>query len=293
MMAMFTIALTADLHYGTRHPAGAEATRALIADLYATPPDLLILAGDIGAGDEFERCLQLFRDLPSQKALVPGNHDIWVRPGDPRGDSLAVYRDYLPRIAAEQGFHYLDREPLVLPDMGLAIVGSMNWYDYSWVLDRLPAMAADWEDRLRTKRFLRGRHNDANYVRWPLTDVTFTQEIIAELTAQLERALKWVPAAMLVTHHPPFRGLNYPKQQPLELDGLLWEAFSGNLALERLIEQHGDRIPFAFCGHTHYAREAQLGPTRGINIGGDYHFKRLVRVAWPTGAVQTTQFGES
>src|SRR6266478_4115613 len=140
---MFTIALTADLHYGTRHPAGAKATQALIADLFAEPPDLLVLAGDIGAGDEFERCLDLFTELPSQKALVPGNHDIWVRNDDPRGDSLAVYREHLPRVAAAHGFHYLDHGPLVLPDAGLAVVGSINWYDYSWALDRLPRLAAD------------------------------------------------------------------------------------------------------------------------------------------------------
>lgn len=290
---MFRIALTADLHYGTRHTAGADATQALIADLFADPPDLLVLAGDIGAGDEFERCLDLFADLPSQKALVPGNHDIWVRYDDPRGDSLAVYRDYLPRIAAERGFHYLDHGPLVLPDVGLAVVGSINWYDYSWAQDRLPALADDWQDRLRTKRFLRGRHNDANYVRWNTDDETFTREAVAALAAHLKRALKWVPAAMLVTHHPPFRGLNYPKKEPLELDGLLWEAFSGNRALERLLEEHGDRVPLAFCGHTHFARESHFGPTRGINIGGDYHFKRLIRVDWPTGRVRTTQYGES
>ena len=49
----------------------------------------------------------------------------------------------------------------------------------------------------------------------------------------------------------------------------------------------------AFCGHTHFARESQFGSTRGINIGGDYHFKRLVRLEWPTGTVQASQFGEA
>lgn len=289
---MFNVALTADLHYGTRHPAGAEATRELIADLYAAPPDLLILAGDIGAGDEFDRCLEQFDRLPCQKALVPGNHDIWVRADDERGDSLAVYREHLPRLAAAHGFHYLDHEPLVLPDIGLAVVGSINWYDYTWAVDRLPALADDWRERLRTKRFLRGRHNDANYVRWELDDERFTRQVVDALSANLARALAWVPAALLVTHHPPFRGLNYPRAEPPNLDGLLWEAFSGNRMLERLIEENGPRIPFAFCGHTHRGRENHLGPTRGINIGGDYHFKRLIRLEWPSGHMRASQFGE-
>ena len=289
---MFRIAITADLHYGTRRSAGTAATQALVADLFADPPDLLVLAGDIGAGEEFERCLDLFAKLSGQKALVPGNHDIWVLWDDPRGDSLAVYREHLPRVAAERGFHYLDSGPLVLPDVGLAVVGSINWYDYSWALDRLPHYADDWQERLSSKRFVRGRHNDANYVRWNTNDGAFTHDVVAALAAHLTSALKWVPAALLVTHHPPFRGLNYPRKEPLDLDGLLWEAFSGNRAVEVLLETNAERVPFAFCGHTHFAREANFGPTRGVNIGGDYHFKRLVRLDWPTGEMRTTQFGE-
>ena len=289
---MFRIAATADLHYNSRHTNGTEATLALVADLHANPPDLLLLAGDIGAGEDFERCLDLFAELPGQKALVPGNHDIWVRSGDPRGDSLAVYREHLPQAAHDRGFHYLDMGPLILPNVGLAIVGSMNWYDYSWAIDRLPRLADDWEDRLRTKRFLRGRHNDANFVRWDRSDAEFTQEVVNALATHLNDALKCVPAALLVAHHPPFRGLNYPKREPLDLDGLLWEAFSGNDAMERLLAEHGERIPIALCGHTHFAREGRLGPTRGYNIGGDYHFKRLLRFDWPLGEVRATEFGE-
>jgi predicted phosphohydrolase len=278
---MFRIAVTADLHWGSRHPDGAWATRALVADLHDDPPDLLILAGDIGAGDDFDACLTLFDRLPCLKALVPGNHDIWVRPDDPRGDSLAVYRLYLPRIAAQHGFLYLDHDPLILPDAGLAVVGSINWYDYSWTGERLAAAAPDWEDRVRNKRFLRGRHNDANFVRWELDDPGFARDCVATLRRQLRYAASRVPALLLVTHHPSFRGLNYPKEEPLGVDELLWEAFSGNQGVEELLTEYGPRVPLAFCGHTHFARDARFGPTRGFNVGGDYHFKRLLRFDWP------------
>ena len=40
------IAVTADLHYGTRHTSGNQATHDLAARLIEEPPDLLILAGD-------------------------------------------------------------------------------------------------------------------------------------------------------------------------------------------------------------------------------------------------------
>lgn len=285
------VAVTADLHHGPRHPDGAAATRTLAAELYADPPDVLILAGDIGAGDEFGRCLDLFAGLRCHKALVPGNHDIWVRPDDPRGDSLAVYREYLPREAAARGFHYLDAGPLVLPDAGLAVVGSMNWYDYSWGLDRLRELApGDWADRLRDKRFARGRHNDAQFVRWGYDDPGFAREAVGAFAAHLRQALREVPAAVVVTHHPPARGLNFPKAEPWGLDAALWECFSGNAALERVLAEAADRVPLAFCGHTHFARECQLGPARGYNVGGDYHFKRLVRFDWPAAAVTAAAF---
>src|SRR5579871_2119845 len=160
MTASLHIAVTADLHWGT-HRRGDEATRLLLAFLRQDPPDLLVLAGDVGAGKRFEACLSLFDDLSCRKALVPGNHDIWVEADDERGDSLQVYREYLPARCSAHGIHYLDQGPLLLPDAGLALVGSINWYDYSWSVDVLRTQLPDWEDRLRSKRFSRGRHNDA------------------------------------------------------------------------------------------------------------------------------------
>ncbi len=285
------IALTADLHYGTRHAAGSLATLELVTHLHERQPDLLILAGDIGAGDEFARCLDLFEPLSCQKALVPGNHDVWVTRDDRRGDSLRVYEEVLPRLAEERGFHYLDRGPIVLRDHNLAIAGSMNWYDYSWSINDLKCAAADWYDRLTSKRFLRGRHNDANYVRWPHTDPSFTQGVVETLLGHLDQALAEVDRAIVVTHHPTFRGLNYPAREPLGLDELLWRAYSGNTLLEEALALRAERIEFAFCGHTHCAREGDLAGIRGFNIGGDYHFKRLLWLDWPSGNVQAVEFG--
>ena len=63
--------------------------------------------------------------------------------------------------------------------------------------------------------------------------------------------------------------------------------------MEQLLTHHAASIPFAFCGHTHYAREGSLASIRGFNIGGDYHFKRVVCLDWPAGTVQTHEFGNS
>lgn len=281
------VAVTADLHFGQRHSDGRDATLALAADLHDNPPDLFLLAGDVGVEDEFARCLELFETLPCPKALVPGNHDVWVRSDDDRGDSLALYREHLPRVAADHAFHYLDAAPLLLP--GLAVVGSVNWYDYSWAIDRLPDATPDWEERLRSKRFTRGRHNDANFIRWDTDDVAFTRDVVGTLADHL-RVAEAHADVIVVTHHPPFRALNYPRDEPPDLDGLLWEAFSGNAACEALLAA-SSRVRFAFCGHTHFARDRELGSVKGFNVGGDYHFKRLLRLDWHAGTVDATTFG--
>lgn len=285
------IAVTADLHYGTRHTSGNRATHDLAARLAETPPDLLILAGDIGAGDDFDRCLSLFSQLPSRKAAVPGNHDIWVRTDDPRGDSLDVYDRYLPAVCRAHEFAYLDHGPVFFPESDLAVVGTMNWYDYTWDNDLLQAAAPDdWEERLRTKRFTRGMHNDANFVRWPLDDRSFTDRVVRKLTADLDAALDRAGRVLVVAHHPPLRGLLYPAVEPPPLDALLWRAFSGNTRVEELLTARADRIPLVFCGHTHAARECRVGPMHGFNVGSDYPFKRLLWVDWPSGEVTAEEF---
>jgi predicted phosphohydrolase len=293
MTSTLRLAVTADLHWGI-NPRGDGATRLLVEFLSARPPDVLILGGDLGAGNDFAPCLALFDSLDCKKALVPGNHDIWVEAEDRRGDSLEVYEDWLPRQAAEHGFHYLDHRPLLLPEADLALVGSINWYDYSWTIDLLKAHARDWKFRLESKCFTRGRHNDARFVRWPLDDARFTERVAKNLEEQVRTALARVGRILFITHHPAFQGLSFPRAlEPANIDGLLWEAFSGNRLVERMLTRYQDRIPLVCSGHTHRQRENQLGPIRGFNIGGDYHFKRLLLVDWPAGTVEAQVFGQA
>jgi 3',5'-cyclic AMP phosphodiesterase CpdA len=286
------IAITADLHWG-HGPRGDDATRLLAAFLEREPPDLLLLGGDLGTVQHFEECLGLFDTLDCKKALVPGNHDIWVEPTDPRGDSLDLYDRLLPAACAARGVHYLDQGPLVLLQAGLAVVGTMNWYDYSWAIDRLRAEVSDWEERLRDKCFTRGRHNDGRFVRWPLDDAGFTARVVGRFEEHLSAVLEQVAQVIVLTHHPACYALGFPRDQPpLAPDGLLWDAFCGNAALESILRRHADRIPLVFSGHIHRARTALLGPTRGFNIGGDYHFKRLLIINWPAGHVSVHDFGD-
>jgi hypothetical protein len=78
---------------------------------------------------------------------------------------------------------------------------------------------------------------------------------------------------------------------PPHLDALLWDAFSGNRGLEDVLAEHAARIPLVLSGHTHRARQNSLSQIRGYNIGGDYHYKRLLWLNWPDGPVEEHLFG--
>src|SRR5262249_52351260 len=196
-------------------------------------------------------CLRLFANLPVRKVLVPGNHDIWVEGEDKRGDSWRVYTEHLPAISARHGFQYLDAGPLLLPEADAAIVGSMNWYDWSW--GRAPGWEPppDFDERLGEMRFTRGRHNDARFVRWQHTNQSFTSHAVATFERQLDEALRQVSRVIVVTHHPAFRGLNFPDPGgPPHLDRMLWRALSRNEAPAELLDPPAGRLALVFTGPT-------------------------------------------
>lgn len=284
------IAITADLHWGHRH--GTNETRALVDHLNASPPDLLILAGDLGTRTLFDECLALFANLTCPKALVPGNHDVWVERESER-DSLQRYEEDLPRACEEQGFHYLDHSPLYFEEEDLAIVGTMNWYDYSWSEDRLRELHPKELERLESKRFIRGRHNDAKFVRSALNDREFTTLMVDRFEDHLLQAKEKVGHLIVITHHPPYYGLGFPRLcPPIRLDSLLWDAFCGNRRMEDFLTAQQDYVDFVFCGHVHRKRKNRLGKIRGFNVGSDYDFKRLMLLDWPEGTVEAIEFGD-
>ena len=120
--------------------------------------------------------------------------------------------------------------------------------------------------------------------------MSFTAEVVGAFERHLLAAEAAAPRVIAVTHHPPFRGLNFPRPGPPTPDGLLWDAFAGNRALEELLTRHAGRVPLAFCGHTHRARRGALAGIRGFNVGSDYPFKRLLRLDWPAGDVTELEF---
>ena len=96
-------------------------------------PDVMVLAGDIANTLKgWEEALRPFRFLRHPKLIVPGNHDVWIesrRALRRSEDSGWKYREALGDIAADNGFHYLVGNPLVID--GIEFAGSIGWYDYT------------------------------------------------------------------------------------------------------------------------------------------------------------------
>ncbi len=287
------LAVTADLHWG-HSPKGDAATRELAAWMRGLEIDALVLAGDIGESLYFAQCLELFSGLSCRKLLVPGNHDLWVHA--PTASSLVRYERELPRIAEAHGFEYLDLSPALFPN-GEAVVGSINWYDYSFadpsVLEEYPRA----EEMYRRKLFPRGDHNDGRFVRLGMPDEDFTVWVVHRLQEQLTALPADVERVVCIQHHPPLEGLFYPT--PIRsTEGKFWLAYTSNRAMQDLVLSD-PRIHTAICGHTHAYVECETArpdggaPVHGINIGGDYGWKRLLLLDTDTGERQWWNFGQS
>jgi hypothetical protein len=116
---------------------------------------------------------------------------------------------------------------------------------------------------------------------------------VASFAQHLAEAISRADKVFVVAHHPPFYGLGFPRDGPPSVpDGLLWDAFCGNTAIEQLLTRHAERIAAIFCGHTHRERDSWLSCAPGYNIGGDYHFKRLLLIDWPALTVTPHVFGD-
>lgn len=277
------IAVTADLHWGMSR-RGDRATRALAQQVEALQPDAFAIAGDVGEGAEWSRCLALFSGLPCPRLVVPGNHDLWVRyPGQ---GSLTAYERRLPAAAAEHGFHYLDAGPFLAGP--LAIVGSINWYDYSFADPALAEAFPDVERMYREKLFPRGRHNDGQYVHLGMSDEAFTTRVVERFRAHLEALPESVASILVIQHHPPVEALFYPTALTTA-EQKFWRAYTGNRRMQDRVRSD-PRIRWVFCGHTHAACEAEAEGRLYVNVGGDYDFKRLVLLDTETGSLESWVF---
>ncbi len=241
---MTRIVVTSDLHLGI---TTEEELRALAERITAEQPDLTVLAGDIGEGLVNVRdCLRLFEHLPGQVAVLMGNHDLWGR----GNDSQELWDRLLPEAVRDAGMIWL--EDTIWRDDGVAVVGSMAWYDYTAVDPIVPPQTPEWFAEYK------GRYNyDAHYINWQWSDPAFAQ-VLGDALVERMRTLEddpGVAVVLVVTHVPLYRVQMFYK--PGDLRWGTGSAYFGNMTLgERLLPMR--KLRRVISGHTHIGREGAV-----------------------------------
>lgn len=273
---MTRIVITSDLHLGITMRYEIDE---MIAAIAMEQPDLTIIAGDIGEGmTHIRTCLRLFREVPGQMAALAGNHDLWALDG---GHSAEVWERELPEAVRAAGMLWLEED--VWRADGLAVAGSIAWYDYSGADPAIPPQTEDYW--VETKRQM---HPDAKYLDWPWSDIEFAVRCGAGLAARVA-ALDADPSVndlLLVTHVPLFREqlVNRPEIPRWGYGN----AYFGNLTLGQRV-RHSPKLRAVVSGHTHIGVKATLAgePAAPVWVNpSDFHKPRYVVYEYPDGALR-------
>lgn len=279
------ILATADLHYN--HGRSSRLADDLIDQIDSMSFDVLLLVGDTatGDGDAIEQCLRRF-EFGGPKLFVAGNHELWTH----GPDSYRLFKEELPRRIGEAGWHWLEGEPFIAE--GVAIVGSVGWYDYSLAQEQLGIPPRFYENKVspgaaeqldkyrhlleqaddvpQHAREIFARWNDGQFVKLHRSDETFLDELLSDLRQQLE-SLREMPIIAAI-HHLPFAEL-LPPSHNAQWD--FAKAYLGSQKIGQLLLQYRN-ITKLLCGHSHFAAEVQVEHIHAINIGSGYRAKKYL-----------------
>lgn len=232
------VLISSDLHVEL---TGLAPIRRLIAGMDREQPDLVVLAGDLGNPARlFEQCLACFLPLNCPVAVVPGNQDLWSGLGE---SSIRLYEEILPEITRGMGFYWLEEGPLVLSE-GLALCGSIAWYDYS---ARDPSMKCGDEEISHYKAKC---NLDAERIDWEFSDQVFAERCRHRIQRQLIDLEEndAVERIMVVTHVPLFE--SQIERHPDDEEWVENNPFFGHLTMgEALRGFH--KVRWVVSGHTH------------------------------------------
>ena len=293
----FRLVVTADLHHDV--PRSRASAEAMVEQVNDEDADAVLVIGDAASGDgeALARCLSLFR-RDRANLFVPGNHELWTR-GKGEG-STADYRlrwDLPRRMTEDLGWRWLPGSPAVFADAGVAVVGSLGWYDYAFAEPSLglprrfyaagmsPAAALRSGEPLEPEaddvpphaRGFYARWNDSRHIRGIGDDAIFLGRRLAELrddltgVAHVEKvvcAVHCVPLAELLPPVPP---------GPVPDDRLKYafaRAYLGSPEIGRTVFEFPN-VTHLLCGHSHHPRRATINGVECVNVGGGYEEKQV------------------
>lgn len=252
-MADVKLAFTSDLHLPITK---TEAISALGRAVQAFEPQALLVAGDVGESlADVKRGLQLLREQVSCPIWVlAGNHDLWARPPY---DSRQLWLEQVPAAVRDAGCQWLEGTSFVVD--GVAVVGSIAWYDYS---------AADPSVRVTALEFAQQKFHynaDALRIDWEWSDPEFAERVSVPFLSQLDH-LESDPSVLrvvVVTHVPIVE-----EQMHRDTSDPRWtfsNAYFGNLSLGREVLARG-KVSHIISGHTHRGKMGVVGRKNGSPV---------------------------
>ncbi len=281
--------ITADIHHSIQEkflPLSQKLAQHCLEQ--AENGDVLLLAGDNACGDlkGLKELLELFDSFPGPRALVPGNHDLWSHPDKGVGSDI-LYRESIPKICAQAGFHYLDQSPLKVgePQELIGIAGCYGGFDFS-LADLTQLNSEDkeivlegWRTGLLDNLFWNDYRFTWNSETKTWDHAQFSKQNTQRLTEHLNQleSDERVKSIVCITHtaavldqaigHP--NGAQRPDFQRAWFRGILGSKRLGS-AIQKM-----EKVALHVCGHTHYPKESTDPSNRHwVNIGCDYPRKR-------------------
>jgi len=190
--------------------------------------DVLLLSGDIT--NSYRDTLDILDEIKNMTKkpvyFVPGNHDLVTHKGDWTGE---VYQQYLNHSSNLIG------KPVVLEN-GLALVGALGWYDYSYGNKDIPL--AFYPSIKKEVWF------DGGKINWKKSDLSvshLSQETLKQDLESVKEHPIWV-----LTHFVPYQKFIVYKSE-------LWNtcnAFMGSDKIGKLIDRYSS-VQYVSFGHTH------------------------------------------
>jgi predicted phosphodiesterase len=208
----------------------------------------LIIAGDIAHRmDVVEATLRLLQQKFARLFFVPGNHDLWVKPG--AGDSLQKFTEL---VALCDRIDVATRPEICA---GTWVLPLFSWYDTAFVGGQPQALPKGWADQ--------------RYCLWPET-VGAPDRYFAGLNRT--RLAKQTGPVVSFSHFMPRADL-LPDASVLRFKQL--PRVAGSALIESQLRQ-ADSI-LHFFGHTHIPCDREISDVRYIQHGLGYPRERRQR----------------
>jgi predicted phosphohydrolase len=261
-MAVVKLAVTSDLHLPITKD---EPIVALGREVHTFAPQAFLVAGDVGETlTDFKRGLQLLREqVRCPIWVLAGNHDVWAWPPY---DSRQLWLEQVPATVRATGCEWLEGTAFVLD--GVAVAGTIAWYDYSAVDASVQASSLE----IAQQKF----HYSADALRidWEWSDPEFADRVSVAFLSQLSHLVSdpSVRRIVVVTHVPIVEEQMH--RSPSDPRWAFSNAYFGNLALgHKVLAQR--KVSHIVSGHTHIGKrnvvERKEGPAVEVHVvASDY-----------------------